>query len=185
MQKPLNHNELWKILKEMGIPDHHTCLLRKLYAGQEATLGTGYGTMDWYQIHGLQHARLPCPSPTPRASLNSCPSSQWCHSTISSSVIPFSSCLQLFPEPGSFLMSQLFASGGQEYWSFNFSLSPSNEYSGLISIRIDWSDLLAIRGLSRLFSNTPLQRHHFFGTQLSLWCNSHMYTWPLENHSFD
>ena len=89
----VDHNKLWKILKQMGIPDHLTCLLRNLYAGQEATLGTGYGTMDWYQIHGLQHARLPCPSPTPRASLNSCPLSWWCHPTILSSIVPFSSCL--------------------------------------------------------------------------------------------
>ena len=72
--------------------------------------------------HGLQHARLPCPSPTPRAYSNSCPSSQWCHPTISSSVVPFSSRLQSFPASGSFPVSQFFA-----YWSFSFSISPSNE----------------------------------------------------------
>ena len=93
--------------------------------------------------HGLQHARLPCASPTPRACSNSCPLSRWCHPTISSSVVPFSSCLQPFPASGSFLMSWLFPSGDQ---SFSFNISPSSEYSGLISFRIDWFDLLEIQG---------------------------------------
>ena len=95
------------------------------------------------RFHGLQHARIPCPSPAPRTCSNSCPSSQWCHPAISSSVIPFCSCPQSLPASGSFLMSQLFASGGQNIKSFSFSISPSNEYSGLISFRIDWFDLLA------------------------------------------
>jgi len=93
--------------------------------------------------HGLQHARLPCPSPAPGACSNSCPLSRWCHPTISSSVVPFSSCLQPFPASGSFLMSWLFPSGDQ---SFSFNSSPSNEYSGLISFRIDWFDFLEIQG---------------------------------------
>ena len=88
--------------------------------------------------HGLQHARPPCPSPTPGVYLNSCPLSWWCHPTISSSVIPFSSHLQSFPASGSFQMNQLFASGGQRVGNFSFSISPSNEYSGLISFRMDW-----------------------------------------------
>ena len=92
--------------------------------------------------HGLQHARPPCSSPTPGAYSNSCPSCWWYHPTISSSVVPFS-CLQSFPAPGSFPMSQFFASW-PKYWSF--SISPSNEYSGLISFRIDWFDLLAVQG---------------------------------------
>ena len=95
--------------------------------------------------HGLQQARLPCPSPTLKACSNSCLSNQWCHPTISSSVIPFSSHLQSFPS-GSFPMSQFFASGGQSIGSFSFSISPSNEYSGLISFRMDWLDLLAVQG---------------------------------------
>ena len=100
---------------------------------------------DSLQPHGLQHARPPCPSPTPRACSNSCPSSQLCHPAISSSVIPFSSCLQSFPVSGSFQMSN---SSYQvaKVWSFSFNISPSNEYSGLISFRIDWFDLLAVRG---------------------------------------
>ena len=96
-------------------------------------------------LHGLQHARLPCPWTTPRACSNSCPLSQWCHPTISSSVIPFSSCLQSYPVSGFFPRSQFFASGGQSIGSFSFSISPSNEYSGLISFRTDWFDLLEVQ----------------------------------------
>ena len=96
--------------------------------------------------HELQHARLPCSSPTPGAYSNSCPLRRWYHPTISSSVIPFSSRLQSFLAPGSFLMSQFFASGGQSIGGeFSFSISPSNEYSGLISFRLHWLDLLAVQ----------------------------------------
>ena len=95
------------------------------------------------QPHESQHARPRCPSPTPRVYPNSCPSSWWCHLTISSSVVPFASCPQPFPTSGSFPMSQLFASGDQ---SFSFHISPSNEHPGLISFRIDWLDLLAVQG---------------------------------------
>ena len=117
--------------------------------------------------HGLQHARLPCPSPTPRAYSNLCPSS-WCHPTISSSVIPFSSCLQSFPVSGAFPMSQFFASGGQSIGvSVSASVLPMNTQ--------DWSPLgwtgwisLQSKGLSRVFSNTIVQKHQYFGTQLSL-----------------
>ena len=101
------------------------------------------GISDSLQPYGLQHARLPCPLTTPGAYSNSCPLSRWCHPTISFSVIPFSSRLQSFPASGSFLMNQFFASGGQ---SFSFSISPFNEYSGLISFRMDWLDLLAVQG---------------------------------------
>ena len=102
--------------------------------------------------HGLQHARPPCPSPTPAACSNSCPLSQWCHPNISSSVIPFSSCLQSFPTSGSFPVSWFFASCGQ---SIGASASASNEYSGLISFRIYWFDILAVQGTL----NSLLQRH--------------------------
>ena len=100
---------------------------------------------DSLQLHELQHARLPCPSPSPEACSNSRPLSRWCHPTISSSVPPFSSCPQSFPASGSFPVSRLFTSGGQGYWSFSFSIRPSSEYSGLISFRIDWLDLLAVQ----------------------------------------
>ena len=93
--------------------------------------------------HGLQHARLPCPSPFPRACLDSCPLSQWCHPTISSSVIPFSSCLQSFPASGSFPVMLALRIRWPKYWSF--SISPSNEHLGLISFRMDWLDLLAVQ----------------------------------------
>ena len=96
--------------------------------------------------HGLQHDRLLCPSPTPRACSNSSPSGWWCNSTISSSVMPFSSCLLSFPSSESFPMSQLFASGSQSTGDSAFSISPSSEYSRPISIRIDWFDLLAVQG---------------------------------------
>ena len=128
---------------------------------------------DSLQPHGPQHARPPCPSPTPRVYSNSCPVSRWCHPTISSSVIPFSSCLQYFLASGSFQMSQFFASGGQKYWSFSFSISPSNEYSGLISFRINWLNLIAVQGtlkslLQHHSSKASVFRHSaFFIVQLS------------------
>ena len=98
--------------------------------------------------HGLKHASPPCPSPTSRVYSNSCPSSRWYHPTISSSVVPFSSCLQSFPASGSFTVSQFWWLWIRwpKYWSFNFSISPSNEYSGWISFRMDWLDLLAVQG---------------------------------------
>ena len=105
---------------------------------------------------GLQHARLPLPSPTPRACLNSCPWSQWCHPTISSSVVPFSSRLQSFPASGSFPMSQFLAWGGPSIGvSTSVSVLPMNEYSGLISFRMDWLDLLAVQGTLK-----SLLQHH-------------------------
>ena len=123
---------------------------------------------DSLQPHGPQHARPPCPSPTPGVYPNSCPSSWWCHPTISSSVVPFSSCPQSLPASGSFPMSQLFTSGGQSIGvSASASVLPMNIQ--------DWSPLgltgwfsLQSKGLSRVFSNTAVQKHQFFGTQLSL-----------------
>ena len=117
------------------------------------------------QHHGLQHARLPCPSPSPGTCSNSCPLNRY-HPPISSSVIPFSFCLQSFPASGSFLMSQLFALGGQSIRAtVSASVLPMTSNSGLISFRIDWLDLLAVHGtLSRVFSNTTAQKHKFFGT---------------------
>ena len=199
----------------MGIPDHLTCLLRNLYAGQEATVRTGHGTTDWFQIgkgvhqgcilspcsfnlnaefssvqslshvrllrpHESQHARPPCPLPTPRVYSNSCPLSQWCHPAISSSVIPFSSCPQSLPASASFPMSQLFTWGGQSIGvSASASVLPMNTQ--------DWSPLgwtgwisLQSKRLSRVFSSTTVQKHKFFGAQLSSQSNSHIHTQPLE-----
>ena len=117
---------------------------------------------------GLKHTRPSCPSPTPRVYSNSCLLSRWCHPTLSSSVIPFSSCPQSFPASGSFQMSQLFASGGQSIGvSASTSVLPMNIQ--------DWSPLgctgwifLQSKGLSRVFSNTTVQKHQFFSAQLSL-----------------
>ena len=110
---------------------------------------------DSLRPHELQHTRPPCPSQTPGVYPNSCPLSQWCHPTISSSVIPFSSCPQSFPASGSFQMSQLFTSGGQSIGSFSFNISPSNEHPGLISFRMDWLDLPAVQGTLK-----SLLQHH-------------------------
>ena len=98
---------------------------------------------DSIRLHEPQHARPPCPSPPPGVHTNTCPLSQWCHPTISYSVVPFSSCPQSFPASGSFQMSQLLRIRWPKYWSFSFNISPSNEYPGLISFRMDWLDLLA------------------------------------------
>ena len=124
------------------------------------------------QHRGLEHARLPCPSPPPRAHSNLCPSSWWCHPIISSSVVPFSSCLQSFPESGSFLMSWLSASGGRVLELQN---SPSNKYSGLIFL--GWTGLISLqsKGLSRVFSNTMVQKHQFFDAEPFLWSNSRIH----------
>ena len=128
--------------------------------------------------HELQHARPFCPSPTPGVYPNSCPLSQWCHLTISSSVIPFSSCFQSFPTSGSFQMSQLFTSGGQ-----NIGVSAST--SVLLMNTQDWFPLgwtgwisLQSKGLSRVFSNTTVQKHQFF-------CAQHRWDRPWQVHKID
>ena len=105
--------------------------------------------------HGLQHTRPPCPSLVPRVHSNSCPSSQQCNPAISSSVLPFSTCLQSFPASGSFPVSQFLCIRWPKYWSFSFSISPSNEYSELISFRIDLLDVLAVQGILK-----SLLQHH-------------------------
>ena len=135
---------------------------------------------DSSRPHESQHARPPCPSPAPEVHSDSWPSSQWCHPAISSSVVPFSSCLQPLPASDSFPASQLFTWGGQStgvsaLTSFlpkkSQGWSPS-EWTGWIS----WQS----KGLSRVFSNTTVQKHQFFGAQLSSQSNSHIHTWPLE-----
>ena len=123
---------------------------------------------DSLRPHGLQHTRPPCPSPTPGACLNSGPLSQWCYPTISSSVVPFSSHLQSFPESGSFPMSHLFASGGQSIGvSTSASILPMNIQDWFPLGWTGWISLLS-KGLSRVFSNTTVQKHQFLDDQLSL-----------------
>ena len=137
---------------------------------------------DSLRPHEPQYTRPPSPSPTPGVYPNSCPLSQWCHTAISSSVIPFSSCPQSFPASGSFQMSQLFAAGGQ-------SIGVSASTSDLPMNTQDWSPLgwtgwiaLLSKGLSRVFSNTTVQKHQFFCAQLSLLSNSHIVMYGYEGH---
>ena len=129
----------------------------------------------WF--HGLQHARLPCPSPTPGAYSNSCPLSQWCHPT----------CHLLLLLPSVFPSIRVFSSESvlhimwPKYWSFSFSISPSNEYSGLISFRMDWLDLLAVQGtLKSLLQHHSSKAPILWCSELSLWYNSHIHTWLRE-----
>ena len=123
---------------------------------------------DSLRLDALQHTRPPCLTPTPRAYLNSCPLSQWCHPTISSSVVPFSSCLQSFPASGPFPMSQLFTSGGQRIEvSASTSVFPMNIQDWFPLGWISWISLQS-KGLSRVFSNITVQKYQFFGTQISL-----------------
>ena len=163
----VDHNKLWKILKEIGIPDHLTCLLRNLYQGQEPW----HEATDWFhlekgvcqgcilspclfnlyvesvhfsssvvsdslQLHEPQHARPSCPSLTPRVHLNPCPLSQWCHPTISSSVVPFSSWPQPLPSIRVFFNESALRMRWPKYWRFSFIISPSNEHPGLISFKL-------------------------------------------------
>ena len=133
-----------------------------------------------FAAHGLQHTRLPCPSPSPRGCSNSCPLSQWCHPTISASVIPFFSCPQSFPASGSFPVSQLFAWGDQRIGaSASASILPVN-IQGWFPLELTALITLLSTRLSRVFSNTTVQKHQFFSAQPSLRCNSHNHTWPLE-----
>ena len=146
----------------------YLCFSRCLFLSYQFSSVQSLSHVDSLQARGLQHARLPCPSPTPGAYSNSCTLSRWGHPTISSSAIPFSSCLQSFPASGSFPLSQLFTSGGQRIAvSASASVLPMNIQ--------DWSPWgetgcisLQSKGLSRIFSNTTVQKHQFFSGQLSL-----------------
>ena len=137
------------------------------------------------QPHESQHARPPCPSPTPGVYSNPCPSSRWCYPAISSSIVPFSSCPQSLPASGSFLMSQLFVWRGQSIGvSASASVLPMNTQ--------DWSPLgwtvwisLQSKGILRVFSNTTVQKHQFLSAQLSSLSNTHIHTWLLEKPQTD
>ena len=135
---------------------------------------------DSLWLHELQHSRLPYPLPTPEAYSNLCPSSRWCHPTILSSDVPFSSCLQSFSSSVSFPMSQLFTSGGQSIGiSALTSVLPMNMQDWF---PLGWTDLISLpsKGLSKVLYNTTVQKHQFFCVQLSLWSNSHIHTWLPE-----
>ena len=132
---------------------------------------------DSLRPHELQHARPPCPSPTPRVHSDSCPSSRWCHPAISSSVIPFSSCPQSLPASDSFPVSQLFAWGGLSTGASALASFLPKKYQGWSPS--EWTGWISLQsmGLSRVFFNTTVQKHQFFGTQLSSQSNSHIHTW--------
>ena len=135
---------------------------------------------DSLRPHESQHTRPPCPSPTPTVHSDSRPSSQWCHPAISSSVIPFSSCSQSLPASESFPMSQLFSWGGQSTGvSASASFPPKKSQGWSPSEWTAWISLQS-KGLSRVFSNTTVQKHQFFGAQPSSQSNSHIHTWPQE-----
>ena len=141
--------------------------------------------VEWNSVQSLSHVRLcnirlPCPSATPRAYSDSRPLSRWCHPTISSSVLLLILfCLQSFPASGSFPVSRFFTSGHQSR-SFSFNISPSMNIQGWFPLGLTGLISLQSKGFSRVFSNTAVQKHQFFSTQLSLWSNSHIHTWPLE-----
>ena len=161
-------------------PNIHTTYTR-IYILWVSSVQFSYSVLsDSLQPHESQHARPPCPSPTPGINSDSCPSSQWCHPAISSSVIPFSSCPQSLPASGSFPVSQLFAWGGQStgvsasasFLQKKFQGWSPSEWTGWISLQS--------KRLSRVFSNTTVQKHQFFGAQPSSQSNSHIHTWPQE-----
>ena len=135
---------------------------------------------DSLRPHESQHARPPCPSPIPGAHPDSHPSSQWCHPAISSSVVPFSSCPHSLPASESFPMSQLLAWGGQSTGVSASALFPPKKSQGWSPS--EWSGWISLqsKGLSRVFSNTTVQKQQFFGAQPSSQSNSHIHTWPLE-----
>ena len=133
---------------------------------------------NFLRLRGLQHARLPCPTLSPRVCSNSCPLSQWCYLTILSSAILFSSCLQSFPASGSFPINQLFAAGGQSTEA-SASVLPMN-IQGWLPFALTGLISLQSKGLSRVYPSTTIQKHQFFGTQPSLWSNPHIHTRLLE-----
>ena len=162
--------------------DFFHILIKTMYCHRPSTVQISSVTQSCPTLrpHESQHARPPCPSPTPGVYSNSCALSRWCHPAISSSVVPFSSCPQSLPASGSFPMSQLFTWGGQ-------SIGVSASASVLQMNTQDWSPLgwtgwisLQSKGLSRVFSDTTVQKHQFFSAQLSSQSNSHIHTWPLE-----
>ena len=165
----------WEGSTEKGMTTHSNILAWRIPRTEEpsglqsSSVQFSHSVMsNSLRLHGLQHARLPCLSPTPGAYSNSCLLSQWCHSTIASSVVPFSSCLQSFPASGSFPVSQFFASGGQSFGvSASASVLPMNIQDWF---PLGWTSLISLqsKGLSRIFSSTTVQKHQFFSAELSL-----------------
>ena len=158
-----SHRKLFEIIFKLGIAFSVIVMPQKGSVQFSCSV-----VSDSLQPHGLQHTRLPCLSPTPGVYPNPCPLSRWCHPTISSSVVPYSSCLQSFPASGCFQMSQLFTSGGQSIRiSSTASVLPMTIQDWFPLGLTGWINLLSM-GLSRIFSNTTVQKHQFFSAQLSL-----------------
>ena len=151
------------------VQNHVSCTTGRFYTTEFISVQFSHSvTYDSWRPHELQHARPPCPSPTPRVHPNPCPLSRWCHPTVSSSVVPFSSRPQSFPASGSFPMSQLFTSGSQSIGvSASASVLPMNTQDWSLLGWIGWISLQS-KGRSRVFSNTTVQKHQFFCAQLSL-----------------
>ena len=177
-------SHLWNVLEQKvhwlpGISDHGIGLSWQVRILSSVQFSRSV-VSDSLQPHELQHARPPCPSPNPGVHSNSRPLSRWCHQAISSSVIPFSSCPQSLPASESFQMSQLFTWGGQSTGVSalaSFLPKKSQEWSPL-----EWTGWISLqsKGLSRVFSNTTVQKHQFFRAQPSSQSNSHIHTWPQE-----
>ena len=158
---PISHFHSWFSLSAIS----HPCISISWLKTVQFSCSVMSNSLRFY---GLKHARPTCPSPTPGAYSNSCPSSRWCYPSISSSVIPFSSPPSIFPSIRVFSSESALHIRWTKYWSFSFSISPSNEYSGLISFMTNQFDLYAFQELSRIFSNNTVQKHQLFGAQLSL-----------------
>ena len=189
-QASLSITSSWSLLKLMSIksvmPSNHLIfchpflLLLSIFPSIRSDQISSSAVSHFLRPHESQHARPPCPSPTPRVYSNLCPLSRWCHPTISSSVVPFSSRLQSFPASGSFQMSQFFTTGGQSIGvSALVSVLPKKSQGWSPSEWTGWISLQS-KGLSGVFSDTTVQKHQFFSAQPSSQSNSHIHTWPQE-----
>ena len=175
----IHRSKLWFLLLKIWLGRHRPYSPNNL-ANISSVQFSHSVVSDSLWSHALQHARFPCPSPTPGAYSNSCPLCWWCHTTISSSEVPFFSHLQSFPASRSFPMSQFYASDGQSIGvSASASVLPMNIQDWL---PLEWTGWISLqsKGLWRVFSNTTVQKHQFFGAQLSSQSNSHIHTWLLE-----
>ena len=157
----------------------HLLLIKKVMTKLSSVQFSCSVMSDSLWPHESQHTRPPCPSPTPGVHSDPRPSNQWCHPAISSSVIPFSSCPQSLQDTV-FSNESTLRMRWPKYWSFSFSIIPSKEIPGLISFRMGWLDLLAAQRTLKSLLQTTVQKHQFFGAQLSSQANSHIHTWPLE-----
>ena len=170
---------LWRTLISLALQLSFTEIISRKTSHSSVQFSSSVAS-DSLWPHELQHARPPCPSPTPRVHSNSCPLSRWCHPAISSSVVPFSSCPQSLPASESFPMSQLFTWGGQSTGASALaSFLPENTEGWSPSEWTGWISLQS-KGPWRVFSNTTVQKHQFFGAQPSSQSNSHIHTWVLE-----